>query len=422
MLSFSCSQQGREPIEDVALSPEVKLEIEQLDLELETQKNHSLKSDSLALVALYKALNGDEWFRNENWLSAQPLKTWAGVHTKQVDGQDRVYALYIGGNNLRGKIPASIKYLSALRVLHLKHNYYIVGQIPEEIYELVNLRTLDLSFTGLTGALSEQIGKLTELDSLNLWTGPWDLQNAKGNYIDNPRRISGALPKSLAKLTKARYISVYNQNFTGAIPAELGELASVEELSLQGNAFTGAIPAELGKLARVKKLYLGFNNLTGELPRELCNASALEELILSNNRLSGQLPADVIKWQKLMLLELKNNQFSGQLPAEVADMKDLFKIDVRNNRFEGELPTRLGGEQQDFLRFVDIRNNNFSGNLPAKVAHKLRKPGPYGSKYFYTEYRIAGNRFEGELPELYNDVPRDYILPQQSGYGFTNFK
>lgn len=422
----SCSQHVNEP-EYVShgIEQDYATELSTLDKELANRQTYDLKSDSLVLVSIYKAMGGDNWFRNENWLTGEPLKTWQGVHTKEVDGKERVYALYIGGNNLKGSIPTTVKYLTDLRVLHFKHNYHIDGIIPEGIYDLVHLKTLDLSFTGLTGELSSKIGQLTDLDSLNLWTGPWDLRKS-GYYLPNPRRLSGELPKELGNLSKARYISIYNQNFSGNIPTELSGLSSVEELSLQGNAFSGEIPESLGALKRVKKLYLGYNYLSGSIPNALCQTEALEELILSHNKLQGTLPKEVKAWRRLNLLELQDNQLSGVLAEEVAEMPNLFKLDIRNNRFEGQLPARLGAAHQDFLRIVDIRNNNFSGTLPPKVLHKLRHLAPRGaypfSKEFYTEYRITGNRFAGELPRTYQDVHREYILPQQEGFGFTNYR
>ena len=40
-------------------------------------------SDSLALVALYNATNGDYWNNNENWLSG-PVETWYGVEVNNL--------------------------------------------------------------------------------------------------------------------------------------------------------------------------------------------------------------------------------------------------------------------------------------------------------------------------------------------------
>lgn len=419
LMGTSCSQ-------GALLDEALELNAQDSYEEFSGQYSTLTERDSLALISIYKATAGDNWHRNENWLTKAPLESWAGVQIKEINGVRRVWALWLGGNKLVGEFPATFKLLNELRVLQLRHNYELTGSIPEEIYSLTKLRTLDLGFCSITGGLSPRIGNLTELDSLDLWTGPWDLVNSNGNYIDNPRRMSGELPKELGRLKKARLIRVRNQNFSGQLPEELGGLASVEELSLERCAFTGEIPKSLGQLKNMKILYLAGNKLTGEIPNELCDATALEELILRENQLTGGLPKDIQKWQKLNLLNLSDNQLSGQLPDNLAQMKDLFTFDVRNNKFEGSLPKDFGGEQQDFLRFVDIRDNNFSGELPKKVLHRLRNMDPKGyypfSPYFYTEYHISGNRFTGELPELYQRVDRESLVPQQAGYGFSNYK
>ena len=41
----------------------------------------TLETDRAALVALYDATNGENWARNTNWLSSQPLGDWYGIVT-----------------------------------------------------------------------------------------------------------------------------------------------------------------------------------------------------------------------------------------------------------------------------------------------------------------------------------------------------
>lgn len=418
-LGASCSQNN--------IFTDIDTNIEADNIEnFENQYSDLRERDSLALVSFYRRTNGNNWFRHKNWLSEAPISKWEGVETKQINGEERVWALWLGGNHITGNFPNVLHNLSELRALQLKHNYELTGNIPEGIYSLSNLRTLDLSFTGITGELSSKIGNLREIDSLDLWTGPWDLVNSNGNYLPNPRRMSGELPKEIGLLSKARLIRVRNQNFSGELPETLGGLSNVEELSLERCDFSGPIPKSLGNLKKMRILYLAGNKLTGEIPAELCNATALEELFLRENALTGSIPTDIDKLQKLNLLNLSDNNLSGVLPQSIAKMKNLFKLDIKNNQFSGELPKDLGSEYQDFLHAVDIRNNNFSGELPQKVAHRMRNVDPNGyypfSLYKKTRYYISGNKFSGVLPNDYQDVEKDKILPQQKGYEFTNFK
>lgn len=65
--------------------------------------------DSLALVALYHATDGDNWTRNDNWLIGS-MDTWYGV---TLSGE-RVYNLRLDKNNLTGGVPTEINNLSKL--------------------------------------------------------------------------------------------------------------------------------------------------------------------------------------------------------------------------------------------------------------------------------------------------------------------
>ena len=58
----------------------------------------SIQTDSLALVDLYKSLDGMGWSHSNNWNSSRPVATWAGVQVSDVAGAPRVTALYLGGN------------------------------------------------------------------------------------------------------------------------------------------------------------------------------------------------------------------------------------------------------------------------------------------------------------------------------------
>ena len=195
----------------------------------------SIQTDSLALVDLYKSLDGMNWSHSNNWNSSRPVATWAGVQVSDVAGAPRVTALYLGGNKLRGTLPKSIGQLTALRSLQLQYNRELTGTIPAELYQLTHLRSLRLRFTSLTGEVSPAIGKLTELDTLDLSNSRYDLSmwwngdpaTAK-EHRPNEKTLTGSLPREIGQLTKARYIDLSFQGFTGALPTEIGALKSLK--------------------------------------------------------------------------------------------------------------------------------------------------------------------------------------------------
>ncbi len=93
------------------------------------------ETDREALVALYNATDGRNWFRNDNWLSDKPIKEWAGVRT---DDAARVGALTLTQNRLIGEMPAELGNLANLTHLVLGQNQ-VSGEIPPEWGNLANL-------------------------------------------------------------------------------------------------------------------------------------------------------------------------------------------------------------------------------------------------------------------------------------------
>ena len=51
-----------------------------------------------ALVALYRATNGESWIRKTGWCTSAPLSEWYGIKVSE----GRVVELYLRENNLRG--------------------------------------------------------------------------------------------------------------------------------------------------------------------------------------------------------------------------------------------------------------------------------------------------------------------------------
>ncbi|MCE2449330.1 MAG: dockerin type I repeat-containing protein [Candidatus Latescibacteria bacterium] len=64
--------------------------------------------DRAALISLYKATGGVDWWNNTNWLinNAYSLDQWYGVET---DDEGRVTNLYLSGNELTGCIPSALQ-------------------------------------------------------------------------------------------------------------------------------------------------------------------------------------------------------------------------------------------------------------------------------------------------------------------------
>lgn len=222
-----------------------------------------------ALIAFYKATNGDNWKKKDGW-KTPPLHSdgfakpgtegkWAGITVSR----DRVISLVTKEFGLKGVIPNEITKLRAL-------SRFVIEREP-----------------GLTGIIPKEIGHMPELSYFVIFiTG-----------------VSGNIPPELGNLKKLTYMELSYNELSGPIPATLGNLVHLRGLRLLDNKLSGSIPMSLGNFGREKKfhMYLGGNLLTGEIPISIIKIKNLEMVSFQNNALNITNPdtLDLIKTKKV---------------------------------------------------------------------------------------------------------------------------
>ena len=305
-----------------------------------------------ALIALYNATNGDNWYDNSGW-KTPPLHTdgfsmpgtedsWYGIELLN----DHVDGFGMAFNNLSGNIPLELGSLSNLTWFYMSSNQ-LSGSIPPELGNLSNLYWLNLSFNQLSGSIPPELGNLNNLEDL-------DLQN---------NQLSGSIPPELGNLSNLWDLYLSSNQLSGSIPAELGTLSNLECLSLDYNQFlSGSIPPELGNLSNLERLDLGSNQLSGSIPPELGNLSKLEDLSLHSNQLSGIIPPEIGNLSNLGTLWLMNNQLSGSIPPELGNLSNLFWLHLDFNKLSGNIPKSLMNLTD--LWILDISYNCLYTNDP----------------------------------------------------------
>ena len=141
----------------------------------------SAETDREALVALYNATDGENWYNNDNWRSDAPIGDWHGVTT---DANGRVTKLNLDSNHLTGNLPAELGGLISLQELYLSSNR-LTGGIPPELGDIAYLRVLFLYDNQLTGNMPPELGNLVSIERLSL----------------SSNRLTGDIPQELGRLT-----------------------------------------------------------------------------------------------------------------------------------------------------------------------------------------------------------------------------
>lgn len=294
-----------------------------------TVKQHNrkvtLELEREALIALYKATDGDNWINNENWCSNKPVYQWYGVKTKWIEYENKtgiVTELNLSENNLKGSIPESIGNLRYLSRLALDNNF-LTGDLPKSIENLEKLTYIDLRYNQLTN-----------------------------------------IPIEVGNLVNLRYLDLFDNKLSN-IPSEIGNLINLQWLNLGANQLSGNIPSEIINLESLRNLYLQGNKFTGEIPPEIENLKNLQRLVLSNNELTGKIPPEIGNLENLQELSLSSNELTGEIPPEIGNLKNLGSLCLDWNKLTGHIPTQLGNLVN--LNTFIINANYLIGKVPESI-------------------------------------------------------
>nr|MDA3818638.1 leucine-rich repeat domain-containing protein [Prolixibacteraceae bacterium] len=421
------------------------------DLELNSEVygniNYTLSSDSLALVALYNATDGDNWNNNSNWLTG-PVDTWFGVTISE----ERVTELQLRWNNLNGFLINEIGDLNALAVLDLQNNRNLTGSIPSTIGNINNLENLNLFYSNFTGSIPLELWNLTSLGYLDLsynnFTGtiPSEIAGMVNLYylVLQGNQFTGSIPEELLTLTgltglylgrnnftssvmpdfsvlvNLRGLGVDNCNFTGSIPTSLLEMSSLEQLRISNNPFNPEPMPDFSGLSNLQFLQAYYCNFTGNVPESLLQMSSirnlniddnlfdqapvpdfsslynLQELSAANCNFTGILPMTLFSLVRLNYLNLSDNQINGNIPAEIGNLTDLNYLYLYDNQLTGSIPLEIGNASN--LRYIRLQNNQLTGVIPAEL----------GNLDLWSLY-LDNNQLEGEIPASFENVNFGYL-------------
>ncbi|CAL2267949.1 unnamed protein product [Prunus armeniaca] len=206
--------------------------------------------------------------------------------------------LSLNNNKFSGRIPSSLGNLTSLINLYMGNNMF-QGSIPPSLGNCRSLLELNLSYNNITGTIP---GELVEVSSLSI-----SLDISQNSLI-------GSLPSNVGDLVNLVQLNVSNNKLSGEIPTTLGSCIMLLRLHLEGNEFEGTIPQSLTNLRSLEEIDISRNNLSGQIPKFLENFTFLNHLNLSYNDFEGELPKEGIFSNASGLSVIGNNRLCGGLP------------------------------------------------------------------------------------------------------------
>ncbi|MED6142933.1 hypothetical protein PIB30_002223 [Stylosanthes scabra] len=304
---------------------------------------------------------------SENTLGGVPAKDLKFLNS--LTNCSNLYMLSISVNNFGGQLPNYIGNLSThLRNLYLGYNQ-IYGKIPAELGNLVNLTLLNMQHCRFDGNIPATFGQFQKMESLELsgnkFSGeiPAFIGNLSQMYFLNlaDNMFEGSIPSSIANCQKLQHLDFYKNNLNGTIPSEIFSISSFTTLlDLSQNLFSGNLSDEVGKLKNLNYLTVSENNLVGNIPASIGECLSLEFLELQGNLFSGTIPSSLVSLKGLRGLDISRNHLSGSIPEGLQNIS-LDYLDISFNMLDGQVPT--GGVFGNVSEFAMIGNNKLCGGV-----------------------------------------------------------
>ncbi|XP_065036742.1 receptor-like protein EIX1 [Musa acuminata AAA Group] len=304
----------------------------------------------------------------------------------------KLKSLQLSQNLISGPIPVSLGQLASLQELSLEQNQ-LNETIPESMGWLSQLVSLELELNILEGVMSEaHFANLTKLKHLYLWSNSLTLK-VKTDWLPpfqleslriGSCKLGPEFPTWLQSQINISEIDMPNAGIIDAMPNWFwGLISTAEYVIISGNQISGHVPNIL-HLNNLSWLDLSSNYFEGPLPYF---PPRLELLDLSNNSFSGTISLTIImNMPNLLYLSLSENNLSDEIPFSVCQLWTLEALDLSKNMLSGELPNCWNNSSR--IDVMDFSSNNISGVIPESIC----------SISTLRSLHLSNNSLSGELP------------------------
>ncbi|GJN19263.1 hypothetical protein PR202_gb06518 [Eleusine coracana subsp. coracana] len=211
--------------------------------------------------------------------------------------------------NLSGTIPWSIGRMKSLQELDLSGNNFNT-ELPASIGELKNLTRLSLNSATLRGSIPKELGNCKRLAHISLstngFTGSIPDELAEFSDLVNLRTVDLSFNSLVGPMLPCKslyHLDVSSNNLSGQIPLSCARYNEFSSLLVFFNA--------------------SFNHFSGSLDESISNFTQLSFLDIHNNSLTGSLPSALSNVNYLSYLDLSNNDFSGIIPCGICNMSGI---------------------------------------------------------------------------------------------------
>lgn len=324
------------------------------------ESKYSRLTDSLALVAVYKALNGAEWAKP--WKFRYPMDTWQGVTLGEVNGEMRVVKFAIPTFKVTSSLPNELGELKELRELIIKNSEF-QGRVPNSLASLRKLERLAVDFSENVSWYLPDMSKLISLHYMSVGALNIDMEsmgelwNVTGldTLIMTGFNTQGAMPAGISRVSGLKHID-WSGTRISALPEDIGGLKELQYLNLKNCSKLAALPESIGELSALKYLDIYSGRALTYIPESLGRLAALEVLDLSYCAVLKHLPSTLGNLKKLKKLSFGNCEALMDLPENIGNLSGVTELSFSNCKSLTRLPESLASLQLSSLNFESCSN------------------------------------------------------------------
>ncbi|MBA0679364.1 hypothetical protein Goari_011136, partial [Gossypium aridum] len=150
-------------------------------------------------------------------------------------------------------------------------NYF--GMTEFEYFTLRGYESFDVDFE-IENQMEEKVDYTTKRAS---YTYKGNILEYMSGIDLSCNRLTGEIPTEIENLSEIRSLNLSHNNLTGHIPSTFSKLKQIESLDLSHNNLIGRIPAQLTELYTLAVFNVSHNNLSGSIPSPKAQFGTFDE-------------------------------------------------------------------------------------------------------------------------------------------------